>query len=94
MNFHTFKSKLNKAAGALVHVFFFAAAVFGSGVVFEIAKVKFLITSNWKTISFGLPRWLRDKKKIHLPIQETWVQFLIQEDLIRCRATKPVCHDC
>ena len=33
-------------------------------------------------------QWLR----IHLPVQETWVQALVWEDP-KCRgATKPVCH--
>ena len=31
--------------------------------------------------------------KNHLPMQETWVQSLIQEDSTCCRATKPVCHN-
>ena len=29
----------------------------------------------------------------HLPMQETWVQSLIQEDSTCCGATKPVCHN-
>ena len=35
-------------------------------------------------------QWLR----IHLPMQETWVQALLQEDPTCCRATKPVRHNC
>ena len=34
-------------------------------------------------------QWLR----IHLPMQGTWVQALVQEDLTCHRATKPVHHN-
>ena len=34
-------------------------------------------------------QWLR----IHLTMQETWVQTLVQEDPTCCRAAKPVCHN-
>ena len=34
-------------------------------------------------------QWLR----ICLPMQETWVRALVQEDLTCCRATKPVQHN-
>ena len=34
-------------------------------------------------------QWLR----IRLPMQETWVQALVREDLTRCGATKSVCHN-
>ena len=34
-------------------------------------------------------QWLRTR----LPMQGTWVQALVQEDPICCRATKPVSHN-
>ena len=34
-------------------------------------------------------QWLR----IHLPMQATWVQALVLEDLTCRGATKPVCHN-
>ena len=37
-----------------------------------------------------LAQWL---KKIHLPMQETRVRSLVQEDLACYEATKPVYHD-
>ena len=40
----------------------------------------------------GLPLWLSGKK-VCLPMQETWVRSLVQEDLTCCRATKPVDHN-
>ena len=32
--------------------------------------------------------------RIHLPMQEAWVQFLVREDLRCCGATKPLLHSC
>ena len=32
------------------------------------------------SLRLGVTRWLCGKKKIHLPVQETWVQSLGQED--------------
>ena len=33
-------------------------------------------------------QWLR----IYLPMQGTWVRFLVQKDFTCCKATKPMCH--
>ena len=46
---------------------------------------------NLKKKEQGFPGGSVDKNQ--LPMQETWVQSLIQEDSICCGATKPVCHD-
>ena len=40
-------------------------------------------------MELGLPWWLRGKR-IRLPVQETRVQSLIQEDPTCCGATKPM----
>ena len=42
-----------------------------------------------RTEAFLMVQWLR----IHLVMQGTWVQFLIQKDPTCCGATKPVCHN-
>ena len=39
--------------------------------------------------AFLVAQWLR----IHLPVQETQVQSLLQEDPTCLRATKPLCHN-
>ena len=44
-------------------------------------------------VGCGLPWWLSGKR-IHLPMQETQVRSLVQEDPTCCGATKPVHHDC
>ena len=41
-----------------------------------------------QTGTFLMVQWLR----IHLPMQETWVQSLVGEDHTCHRATKPVCY--
>ena len=43
----------------------------------------------WKIGTSLLAQWIR----IHLPIQGTWVQFLIREDSTSHGATNPLCHD-
>ena len=40
----------------------------------------------------GLPWWLRGR--VHLPVQETQVQFLVLEECSCQGATKPVHHSC
>ena len=46
-------------------------------------------TQNRTTRASLVVQWLR----IHLPMQETWVQALVQEDPTCHRATKPVHHN-
>ena len=46
--------------------------------------------SFWKNFRTSLViQWLR----MHLSMQKTWVQSLVQEDTICCRATKPMYHN-
>ena len=53
---------------------------------------KWIINLNIKSKT-RFPLWLCDKKKkkkkIHLPMKEKWVRFLVQEDPTCCRATGP-----
>ena len=46
----------------------------------------FTTSTTWKAL---LIQWLR----IHLTMQETWVQSLVWEDPTCCRATKPKSHN-
>ena len=43
-------------------------------------------------IELGLPWWLSGKR-MHLPIQKTQLQSLVQEDPTWCRTTKPMYHN-
>ena len=45
-------------------------------------------------IRIGLPWCLSGKESIHLPVQETLVQSLVQEDSTCLRATKSIHHSC
>ena len=50
-------------------------------------------TLHFRKVARGLPWWLSGKERICLPMQETGVPFLIQEDPTCWGATKPVCHN-
>ena len=52
-------------------------------------KLAFIIKKQacWASL---VAQWLR----IHLPMQETWVQALVRDDPTCCRATKPMNHNC
>ena len=47
-------------------------------------KVIIINKGRWRTSLVA--RWIR----IQLPVQGTWVQFLVQEDPTCCRATNPL----
>ena len=49
-------------------------------------KKRFLKCGPWASL---VAQWLR----ICLPMQDTWVRALAQEDPTCHRATKPVCHN-
>ena len=57
----------------------------------SISRMSFLeqmslkMENKWTSL---VAQWIR----IHLPLQETWVRSLVQEDPTGCRATKPMCH--
>ena len=46
-------------------------------------------TKNCPSGTFPVAQWLR----IHLPVQGTWVQSLVQEDPTCHRAAEPMCHN-
>ena len=41
---------------------------------------------NWTSL---VVQWVR----IHLTMQGTWIQYLVQEDSMYERATEPMCHN-
>ena len=45
-----------------------------------------IIPKFWTSLVFQLLR-------IHLPMQRTQIQCMVQEDSTCCRATNPVCHN-
>ena len=47
------------------------------------------VTTYKETWTFRVVLWLR----LHLPLQGTWVRFLVQEDPTCHEATKSVCHN-
>ena len=49
---------------------------------------QWLFKWKFKNMTYRLPWWLSGR--VHLPVQETWVQSLVWEDPTCCRATKPV----
>ena len=54
------------------------------------SKMPFMSTSRTDGGASLIVPWLR----ICLPMQGTWVQFLVREDPTCCRATKSLCHNC
>ena len=56
--------------------------------IWKISWITVILKNTWSRTSLVV-QWLR----IHLPIQETWVPSLVQEDSTYHKATKPMCHD-
>ena len=57
--------------------------------IWKISWITVILKNTWSRTSLVV-QWLR----IHLPIQETWVRFLLQEDSSCCEATEPTCYNC